>query len=171
MRIDRRFKPEVAVSKSERNPVICNPRLDTHAQRMVATDGYVAVSVPVIIEDDDTAGAIPVDALKLARGIGEKDDPIQLNCNGTVEVPGVASFQRHTQGEFPDMQSAFDGFPAKPAATFAINAEKLLEAAKALGGSVVQVEVFGRTKPLRITPLHGHGGVAVIAPIRVSGDD
>jgi len=170
MRIDRRFKPEVAVSKRPAVPVLHHCRLDAEAGVIEATDGFLAVRVPAIIEEGDTTGVVPADALKLARTIGDKDDAVRLNCNGAVEVPGVASFERHTQQGFPNIPTAFDGLPQKAKITVGINAAILHQAAKALGTDQVRVEVFSQRHGIRVTPLHGLGGEAIVMPVKIGLD-
>jgi hypothetical protein len=163
--LDRRFKPEVAVSKDPKRPTLQHPRLSGKGF-IEATDSFIAVRVPCELEAD-ADGMIPVEAIKLARTIGDKKQAIRLDCNGGVDVPDVASFERHTQEALPDIASAFDGLPKLTPTVFGINAAMLARAAKALGCNEVQLEVFTRETAIRVTPLHGLGGEAIVMPVRI----
>lgn len=96
MKIDKSSKIEQAVAKESSRYAFNAPYYDHEAHAMIATDGRILAVVPVLDDDDDVTGLIPVDAIKVARK-GRLTNPIR--ANGTIDLLGV-SYTR-PEGRFP----------------------------------------------------------------------
>ena len=121
---------EQAAAKTDHRAMLCQPYLDTgpEGDRIVATDGRILAVVPVSPGADsspmDDQGYLSIDALKAGRKAGA------LECNGTLQVPGGASFPRSDLGTFPDYRRIIPKHDSKP--DIRLDAELIIRLAKAL---------------------------------------
>jgi hypothetical protein len=173
MQYDLKSRIEKVASKDQSRPALasCYLRAGTAGTgTLEATDSYKFVRVPVVMDEGDVEGFIPVEAFAAAR----KNRAGYLNCNGSIEVPGGPTFPRQDCGQFPDSTRLF---PEQPVAfTVGLNAKLLYELAQGLGTDTVQVSfVQGADgpdplRPMIVTPANGlgiEGADGILMPIRV----
>lgn len=133
--IGSRKAPEIerATSSDKTRPVLSCAHLNVDKGRIEATDNYMAVVLPVEIEEGDTSGLIPAEALRALRKANGRHVRFSLACNGDVELntpDGVQTWKR-PEGQFPNLDqitpSEFSSFRV------VIDPAKLYALAKALG--------------------------------------
>lgn len=162
-------KIEAAVAdKKEVRVYLRTPHVDKERSRLVATSGYILAVLPVELDPDDTAGPLPLDAIKRARSAKVKD----VTVNGAVIVGGV-TFPREDVGRFPDVDKVI---PAKPdrEPDLVLDAGLLAKLAKALNSpgdrlsGVVRIWLAAdRSSPLYVEPYNGpEGAYGAIMPMR-----
>jgi hypothetical protein len=198
MRFKSRSKvqPELVASKDSSRPVLTTVHLNAAKSRVEVTDSYMLAVFPVDLDEGDTSGPIPVDALKASRKAPLKHVAdragTSIRCNSHVEV-------RHAFGEeasepyltlprdssdytfpnvdhlFPDDLSDFE---------IGLDAEKLHKLAKAMGDMRVRIRfcnswaraegngAFGPSnmRPFVVCPLGASEDDArgILMPIRIS---
>jgi len=176
-----RKSPEIdrATSKDKTRPVLSCAYLNVEEGTIEATDSYMAVVVPVEIEDGDTSGLIPSEALSALRK-ASKTVWRSLTANGEVTLEtadGIQTWKR-PEGQFPNLRqltpSEYSGFRV------GINPEKLYNLAKALGSETVTLEFAlqpsaeegegvgffpSNMKPLRVTA--GSDAWGILMPVRI----
>lgn len=148
-------KPEKAAD-SDRNarPILQHPYLDTERKALYATTPYLAVRLPVEIEDGDTSGPITKDALAAAR----KSPLLSI----VIADSGLTVHGKDGPTTFP--RPDFDGslfpiveqvLPADHAGDFtvALDPKQLLAIAEAMGASIVRLQFGGPLAPIRVTPV------------------
>jgi hypothetical protein len=181
---ETRKTPEVerAASKDAARPVLSYVYLNAECGTLEATDSYRAVVIPVEIEDGDTSGLIPAEALKAQRK-ASKHHEASLRVNGDVRLstPDGEQVWKTGEGQFPNLQQ----LAPTELSTFRIglNPTFLLETAKALGnGEHVTIEftlqrdkVEGEDtgayadplRPIRVTVPNGGESFGILMPIRI----
>jgi len=107
------------------------------------TDSYKLLRIPVELDDDDTEGFVPIDAITTARKL--KAD--RITCNGSVRVVGAdnvtAEYDRPDVGQFPSTDSLLDVEPALYEGerwTIGLNPLFLLELAMGMGAETITLE-------------------------------
>lgn len=171
MKVDlKRYRIEKAASKNERRPVLQNVFYDAPNGVLVATDSHVMAVVPVEMAFDDATGAVPVEAVVLARKDQAKGELAEIVANGTVSVRvrgERAEFERSPGDYFPDWMPFFKR-GLKPVTTFALNPRMLMNCAEAVGGAGgVSLEFFGPDKPIRVRALYDETGAkGIVMPIK-----
>ena len=139
--------PELVASKEQHRPVLTNVHLDVDKGQVVATDSYMLARFPVELDEGDTSGPIPVDALKASRKPPLKlrtgEDGVSIRANRNVEVvQGEAPYLSVPRGDvdytFPNADSLFPAVLAD--FTIGLNAAKLAQLAKALGSDEVVLQ-------------------------------
>ena len=119
-------KVELCASKDATRLHLSGVHLNVETKRLVATDGERLVIVPCEVSDGDVSGLLPVAALVEAR----KQDG-QISANGAAVLSNGATFER-PDATFPPYESILS--PERGQAfTFGLNAQHLLDIAKALG--------------------------------------
>ena len=130
-----------------------------------ATDSYVLAQVPVELDDDDTEGMIPVEALVEARTTPTRE----LAVDGEIRIQGygkLTTFPRPEMGKFPDTERLFSTEDS-PVASVGLNAKFLAKLAEALGTDTVRLDIMAPRKAIRVTPASGNGGRGLLMPILV----
>tara|TARA_R110000851_G_scaffold268071_2_gene420666 strand:+ start:1702 stop:2355 length:654 start_codon:yes stop_codon:yes gene_type:complete len=128
---------------------------DDRAARLIATNGRVLVVAPVEIDDDDTAGPIPSDAIKQAVAHATAKAPLaDVSANGTVRVKTKAGTVEHERPEGEEFAKWKQVVPKGDVVhRIALNPKLLLEACKALGAEESVVLEYREEKgPLMIRP-------------------
>lgn len=167
MKFPRTEIEKVCADSTEVRTYLQHAYLDTGKARLLASDGHMAVSLPVEVEDGDTDGAISVTALSAARRAAGKILDPQIKANGALSLPlaGV-SFDRPT---VPEGQAYPVGIIDKLAIgdmmseiTITLNAEKLHKLALALTDKgrepivTVRLPAIEATgQPAIVKPTHG----------------
>src|ERR1043165_2378632 len=142
-------EPERAASGDAARPVLEDPYLDAEAGRLVATDSYILVSLPVELDEGDVSGWVPAEALKAARKTRYANDDLRrifLSENkAVVDTPaGSSAFIRiNDRGEFPKWQQLVPPTEGREGEVLiSLNAEKLLQAAMAIGTAEVTLRII-----------------------------
>lgn len=142
-------KIELAAGKSDVRAYLNAPYLDVDNAKLVATDGHILAVLPVELDDGDTSGPVPIEAMKVARQRvnlrdenGAKTDPC-IKCNTAAEVNSGASFpQGDMETKYPDYERVMAKRPqVDPDITF--DAKLLINLVDALSdrgeGSIVSL--------------------------------
>ena len=110
---------------------------------LVATDGQIIACIPVLeVEDQDSGGMLPVEALKAATK-GKSDDNARLTANCDVKVTNgesTTTFKRPVEGEFPKLEGII---PSSNDCEFAFrfSASLIARLSKALGSDTLEFKV------------------------------
>lgn len=139
--------------------------LDTKAKRLVATDGRMLASVPVIPEKDDTTGLIACETVKAAcQGAVNGEAALSRTDQRTVvktawgilhATPPDGIFPPY--GEYVSQRSDI-----KVSVTLDVNLLKRLSVA--LGSNVVTLCIGAPNSPIRVIPLDYADAVGAIMP-------
>lgn len=170
MKFEARYKPEAMKYDSERWHT---PYLDVEKKKIIATDGYKLLALPVTPEEADTSGYIMPESFKYARKLAGKLEEIRLTVNGGVTFPDGSTTPR-VSGEaalqpddYVDWQRVV---PAGPwTLTVGINADYLLQLAKALGSERVVLKFTDAVSAIRVEPEEQGEGFAVLMPWKAEG--
>lgn len=82
----RKLQPELVASKDASRPVLTRVHLNAEQSVVEVTDSYMLARFPVELDEGDTSGPIPVDALKAARKPPNKYRDVSIALNGNAEV-------------------------------------------------------------------------------------
>ena len=132
MVINKKYKPELIVSEDSTLPNIGHPHLDRNKQKVIATNGHMMIILPVQCADADTSGAVPKDALKVARKEARKSSNVLLELNGAAKATNGQTFPRPDLS-FPPYEQLIPNFGNAKTHTFAFNATYLKALSDALG--------------------------------------
>lgn len=155
VRIPPYTKLEKVVSKDQSRPVLTRLYLritgegDERQGWLEGTDSYKLLRLPVDIDEDDTEGFIPIDAITTARKL--KADT--MACNGSVRVVGAdgvtAEYDRPADGQWVNADSLLDVEPAQIDGyrwKIGLSPLLLLDLAMGMGAETVTLE-FTATRP------------------------
>ena len=155
MRIPAKCKLEKLVSRDTSRPVLCTLYLrivGEGAERkgyLEGTDSYKLARIPVELDEGDTEGFIPLEAIQTARKL--KVDTIR--ANGTVDIPTgtetAVSYSRPDVGQFPNTDALLDVEPARIDGErwrIGLNPTLLAELAAGMGCETVELE-FAAVRP------------------------
>jgi len=173
-------KPEAVPSKDTSRPVLTclYLRVEENGEGWLeATDSYKAVRIPVLTEEGDTDGLIPVEALKEARKQSrtEKRGAVEMAVNGSVVTPNGGQYER-PEGTWPKLPELWPDETAKFEIGF--SARFLWELAQAFGEDTVRLSFTAgpngdpqNLRPIHVTPLRGDvpGAKGLLMPIRLAG--
>jgi len=152
--INEKQKPEICCSKDQTRPHLCAAYLDVDRKTLVSTDGHRLITVPVEVDEGDTSGPIPPQALADARRYGGT-----IKANGAAVLSNGATFER-PDVQFPPYGAVIESKPQYPI-SISFNAKYLAEIAKALDAQKGQVTITfdacDQLSPIHITTPHeGH---------------
>lgn len=109
--------------------------LDTDKKRLIATNGHIAVIVPVELSEQDTSGPVSADALKAARRTTKSLTAIsepEIICTDVLTVTNGPTFPRsELSGKFPDVDRIMPKKKGRIKISF--NAQLLVDLALAIG--------------------------------------
>jgi hypothetical protein len=116
MKLEKRFKVEKLIGSylnSTKKTVYMkaallerDPGKDEHGY-LVATNECALVRVPVLLDDTDVPGLVPLEALKHARNLAKREPFITLRCEATeVRTADGVRFERGNSSDFPDWRRA-----------------------------------------------------------------
>jgi len=174
MKLPKDHITELACSVKQNRPSLEAPYLDITkgVGNVVSTSGHVISVTPVDLGKEDTAGLIPIAALKEARKLAKREDNLTLDCSDSAKVTlsDGRTFPR-ADTQFPNWRMVIPAEDSEVAASICINAELLAKLAKSLGTAVVKIETLKGSSGLRVAP---HGlktavavGHGVIMPVKV----
>lgn len=177
---EKKVQPELVASKDVARPVLTKVHLNVEQSVVEVTDSYMLARFPVELDEGDTSGPIPVDALKASRKAPIRGHSTRIALNGDAECimdsGGIestyATFSRESAGYtfpncaqlIPENLSDFE---------IGIDAGKLLKLAKAMGDERVRIRF---TNNPATGEGNGHFGPSnlrpcVVRPIDATGDD
>ena len=163
-------KIEKLVSTDQSRPVLTHTHLSIKGEDafLEATDSFALVRLPVTLDEHDTAGFIPVEAIVEARktkavGLTANDDVVRVEKGGRA-----VEWKREDVGSWPDSDRLI---PEASETYICFDAGLLHDLALALGTKGVRVfvpESGSGVKPIRVEALdHPQDGrVGVCMPIR-----
>jgi DNA polymerase III sliding clamp (beta) subunit (PCNA family) len=171
-------RPEACASKDQTRPVLTCLHLrinEDGTATLEATDSYQAISIPVTVEEGDTEGLIPVEAVTEARKQGRGTKEVNLEANGKVIAPNGASWVR-PEGTFPKIPELI---PAQLAEfEIGLNPTLLANMAKAFGAETVRIQFCAGSngmpdnlRPMVVTPRSGDlqgEAKGILMPVRLS---
>lgn len=172
--LTEKVQPELVASKDASRPVLTKVHLNTEASRVEVNDSYMLARFPVELDEDDTSGPIPLDALKASRKAPNRhggDVHIRANSHVNVTQDDAPPYFTVPRGpadyQFPNI----DALIPDNLATFSIglNAEKLHKLAKAMGvgpndGIELRFTADNDGNPSPLRPI-------LVRPLRFRGDE
>lgn len=152
MQVDKRAKPWLCAAKQVGGYGIPEPWLAGDELR--ATDGRMAVRIPVLREADDVDGPVTAEAMKSAAKCAVRSGTATIRCNGALEVQNGPTFPRPSKDDwrYPDVAAAEpDG---EPAYTVTLDPYMLAKIAEAMGAKWVTLELRDE-QAIRVLPVGG----------------
>jgi hypothetical protein len=183
MKINERYQIDKAVSDDHTRPALMQCHLDREKARLVACDGKIMAVVPVTDLDGspgdcpkDSSGPVSVDALKAARRL-KSPYGLVLGASGKHSLANGATMPRPNDlPSYPPYEQVLPGhrMGSPDTITICINAELLLDLAKAIGNTVKSGTFASLTFPIpsreeSVNPETGHKDM--LDPIAVKGFD
>jgi len=143
--IPKECKIDGVVAHENTRYAIAGVKLDAEGKRLLATDGRIAVELPVPDMKDETTAVLPGETFKAFRK-GGKHMTRRIHCDGEYVTvnggTGKEKFRVDTRNTFPDsdavMKSAFEGGDR---VRLCLNAEYLKRIADAFGGNSVMLYI------------------------------
>lgn len=155
MRIEKKYKLEKAVSKDRPSLSI----IKRIGDRLVATNGHALASVPIEVEETDTADGVSPEALIAARKATRTFD-VPLGLGETQAIPGGQTFPKVDASSFPDVERVSKAArESYKIIRVGINAKSLHALAEALGDDVVELEISSPFEPIFVRPIGDAFGV------------
>ena len=173
MKILNTFKPEKCVSKDPTRQALFHAFVDKTGEKkgfLNATNGIMAVRIPVDLEENETEGAIPVEAIKQSRKICSKEsEHLEFTLSEKVMVQNQevkSEYDRFNYLTFPKIQAVFP--KTKPKAFIAFNAAYLKCIADALGTEMVFLEIRNSHEAIIVRPNNESDCKAALMPCTIS---
>lgn len=173
MRINKENKIEkVCSGKKDYRPALQNCHLvvndaNRKESELMATNGRMAVIIPVEAGDHDVTGPITPESLQAGRKAFPKHTDMNISANSSLAVEGGPTFPRPDCPGFPteNMRNLFPKETGK--IRIGINADMLKAIAEAFGGSGQVILEFGEelNNPVLVTPIYGGTGKALLMKI------
>ena len=143
------FKIEKAVAKNDVRDYLQHCYLDCEQKKLVATNGHIITALKVELDEDDTTGFIPVEAIIRERKIAKaaKREKLQIKANGTLILSNGDTMARPTgHKSFPNYQRVFNEkcYRNKQVVSVALNAKLLYELSQTIGSDncvILEIEV------------------------------
>jgi hypothetical protein len=147
--------PELVAAKEASRYAIDSPWFDAKAGAVRATDGRMAISIPVEHYGGEETGSLPAAALKAFRKEAKYKPHVPIvGVNGSVSCLGI-TMPRPAECNAPDVGAVI---PAKQKASeegytvICLNAVYLAKIAKALGVESVRLQIESEATPIRVDP-------------------
>lgn len=145
--------------------------------RLEASDSYMAVQIVVPVDDDETEGIIPLDAIAFARGLGKKNAMPGIRLVGDRAIVMLTGKERASfpRGALGGAWPNFDEIMKKNGATapivsIGLNPRLLLQAADALGlgaNEYLRLDITNPHKPVSVSIINKPDSRAVVMPVRL----
>lgn len=101
-----KFEKCAAEARNDPRTYLSQPWLDVDKKRLLTTDGHVMAVIPVEVDNDDTTGHVPMDAVKAARKVYRKDSELLLEKEH-ANVYGTR-FPRGDLGKYPNVDQIIE---------------------------------------------------------------
>jgi hypothetical protein len=172
VKIRTSYRPEACVHKDvEERFNLVDPYLDVAAKKVVATNGYSLVAVPVEVELGDSSCYISRDLFKIARR-KVKLGPAEIEDKAEI-VPTGITWPSEQGREFPEWKKVVPDWDERTPGTVTVglNAKLLKGLSDALGGDgivALTIKINERdTAPLLVRALGGSAGeIGLLMPCR-----
>lgn len=162
MRINKKFRPEKAVGKSD-DPTSVMSKVFVERERVVASDGRIAVMVPVEHEENDAIrNLVDPYIFREARSYTDKEaDFIEMQFKGE-DAEGKVILKNGIELPYQLVKANKELVPpdydnivpeGKPKFQFAINLSLLNRVAHALGTTQVVLHYYGPKIAIKVLPL------------------
>lgn len=163
MKLPSKAKLEKVCGKNDTRYYLNAPYLDVAKKRVVASNGKALVVHPVELDEGDTSGAVPLDAIKAARS---KTGDGTVALAGDARAAGIA-FPRPDHSHYPDVDKVIPTKLDTPP-TVRLDVRLLLDLAEAIGeGSILSLWVGKDGDAVRVEAARGGSGAfGVILPCR-----
>jgi hypothetical protein len=166
-------KIERLVSKDPTQRILENPWLDVERGVILSSPGQSAIMIPVVVEEGDVSGPVPVEGLKEIR----KNDGSMSCTKEYCIVNGVAYPRAQQFDSYPPVENLI--VPTDDYVGLAINAKSLAELAQGMGTDVVRLRIQTTPEgtvvegaPVVVTPhpheAHVDGAMGALLPFRVA---
>lgn len=145
---------------------------------ILSSPGQSAIMIPVVVEDGDVSGPVPVEGLKEIR----KNDASMSCTEEYCIVNGVAYPRAQQFDRFPPVEQLMT--PGEHSVEISLNAKSLAELAAGMGTDVVKIRIAMQetdeskgprvvdAAPLVVTPhpheAHVDGSMGALLPFRVA---
>ncbi len=155
MKLPKDCKVELAASKTVGREALMEPYLDIKNGKgtIVATTGRIAVSIPVELDEKDTAGYVSGDVLRAARK-GSKNAPLSVIVNGVASLDNGITMPREGESkdrQFPNWRAVFpEG--AEHTITLSLNAAYLWALAQAMGTDLITLRMKDNLSSVLVEP-------------------
>jgi len=170
MRIAKKHRMDLATTKETTSYVICDPWLRTtdDGPCVYATDGRIAVRVPVQIDADDADGCVPSACFKAPLGARAHERRIDCRRMATLHGKnGALCTHDRPEGRVPDLDELIDNAVRDGGRRLAIDVAALSRVAAALGVNSLMLYVpddrHGDLFFIGVAPLDGRGEIDGIA--------
>ena len=148
MRVNN-FKIEKAVAKNDVRDYLEHCFLDCEQKKLVATNGHIITALNVELDEDDTTGFIPVEAIIRERKIAKlaKREKLQIKANGTLILSNGDTMTRPTgHKSFPNYQRLLNEkcYRNKQVVSVGLNAKLLYELSQTISADncvILEIEV------------------------------
>lgn len=172
MKISPYYEPDRIVAKGkDANPNLTDPYLDAAAERILATNGHMAVSVPVDRDASDRNQYLSRNLLKVARRFSQDGAPVTIE--GDQVEPDGPTWPCEQDRKFPDISAVLASAPHRGVEgtfTVGLNAKNLRDLAVALGsdGAVrLTFDLANPESPIRVERYAGSGDeLGVLMPMK-----
>lgn len=134
MKISKFSQVERVASVDKSRASITQPYLDKEMGKVISTNGSAMAIVNVEVGEHDASGYVTAEALQAGRKI--TGDKVDITANGCLKLANGTSMVRPTDehlGQFPKWQQVVPSLDRDVCFKVAINAELLLDLAKAIG--------------------------------------
>jgi hypothetical protein len=163
-------KIEAVCSKKDHRAFLNHVHLDRNdygQSRLVATDGHILAVKPVQVDDGDTSGAIPAEALKRTRELCKNVDVSFMQVNGACKTIDKAEFPR-PECTMPNYRKVAKSFKYA-GRSIILDAKQLKQLADALnddGSARIEIMLnVDESGPNLVKPYRGNG-YGLVMPIR-----
>jgi DNA polymerase III sliding clamp (beta) subunit (PCNA family) len=170
-------KIELAASNEESRYTLRAVQINKETKQAIATNGHILAVVPCEMSDEDHTGLISPDSIKQIRAMQKRSKgvPVNVLVNGKATATGTnekAEFEL-VVGQFPRVDAVIpkgEGYEGE--CTIALNADLLLQLAKAIGARnyngqhIVKLWVKDRSSSVLVKTSENVDAVGVIMPVR-----
>ena len=177
MIIPSKYRPELGVSKDRPRELLTS--LYLRGSMLYATNGRMAIQIPVEREPDDVDGFIPVEALVEARQTCARSATTRRQRPGSFMMSarkatlafdskfGPIEMKRPEPGVYPTMTGVIDATPRRRTHCISFDVAFLSACAAALGHKCVTISFDGPETPIIVQALDNTGAAhAVLMPVR-----
>ncbi len=149
--------------------MLSRPVLNVEDETLDASNSYIAVRVPVEVDERDTSGPVSLLALKLAGtsplGKSRSIADVEIVCAEGLEIPGVGTLDRpEAQGLFPNLSQLWPREDTKFVFEVMLSPADLAAAMGARDGVVLSF--VGTNRPIVVTD-RGSDAQGLLMPIRM----
>lgn len=172
MRFDKKYKPELGVSKDITREHLTGVRLDVEAGLLISTNGHYLTAIECTPEDGDTSATVTTDAITSARKLAGRGEPASIAVNDKAKLTNGAEMPLTRNQQFPPWQQVVKGAGGETPVSVAFSGKYLKQIIEALGNADIMLEINpdDQLQPIMIRALGKDFGVqksyAVLMPMR-----